>query len=249
LAPAVAGFKPPSLVDGAGPAFLDVADRAKKFYANFGDVLASKRTTALTAMKDNGNWPGLLLRLADQYPSERLDLGIEVDFLDEPGSAPLLLCSRRGSWRWGPSVLPLCGSGALLVAASPSVNFFTLDVARLLQQGIALRDVAQFFGTNSGDAFASEHCHWVPVKEGGALYVPPGHVATLAVIDAPGVAAEAGAELGIAWAQHVASKARLAALPQPVRAALARFHADHASHAEPRRLWTALHSLFQKMLE
>lgn len=226
---------------------FDAAARAAKFLASLGQAFTNKRATAVAAMKDNASWPGLLLRLCEAPPAEPLDLGIEVDYLDDPGSCPLLLCTRRACWRWGPAVLPLSGSGALLVAASRSVNFFTVDICRLGQHGIALRDVPQFCETASGDAFVAEFCHFVSVPEGGALYMPPGHVATMVVIDPPGTADE-GPDVGIAWAQHCFSKSRIAGLTDTTKAAMARFHSDHAARAEPRKLWACLHALFTKML-
>ena len=116
------------------------------------------------------------------WPLPAIDGAIEV------GGSPWLAGMRANTWRYGPFAWPLPGFGAFTSVAKASseldVYLMCIPATSILKQGIALKDLAAFFESQSGETMFASEVQMVRMTPDAMVWVPYGSLAIpVAVLD------------------------------------------------------------------
>lgn len=103
----------------------------------------------------------------------------EAELLMEAGASPWLTVVRPWAWRWGASVWPLPGMGAIIVPLESEcvkMRCLLAPAAEILATGVSLQDMHTFLDTPSGLELAAKHMHIIKVSARSSLWVPYGYI-------------------------------------------------------------------------
>ena len=197
-------------------------------------------------MLANPSWPGAIARLVENPPTFSWDLGTDLPHQAERGFEPMVICSRRFAWRWGPGTIPFQGLPCIVGALSAGVVIFIGSMGAMLQDGISFRDAHGYFDTPSGHTYAMKSCSVVVLQEGDVLWIPAGYLVS-AIITGSGKEAVDPPELGFCWSVPLYNTDLVRDIPPAVRSAIAAYNLEHFQRSDPKKVWEPKAQILQKL--
>ena len=159
----------------------EIAKTVNELYAK--EDLRMKVAALTEALQGNGSFTSL--ELSDF--KKVCELGLFDDetgysnFHDMEGSAASVCILKSYALRWAASQVPLIGFSSLLMACGDHMWVFGCSVSEMSRQGLTLDAAKNFFETESGQEFISQHCKLFPLKKDSVAYIPFGFAATVIV--------------------------------------------------------------------